>query len=128
MPINDIANAGVTLTAVKGCLVATLHADLHDQAFEQIRNATLDKVVGTGAISVIFDMSAVRLLDCHEYAKLGQLLEMLRLLGCRTMLVGISAGVVAYLVSQDVDIRHIHAERGLEEAFDRLIPRRLQGA
>jgi len=115
-------NSGVTLTAVKRSLVATLHANLHDTAFEQIRHATLERVARSDIAAVIFDLSAVRLMDCYEFDKLKQLAQMLRLLGCRTVLVGLSAGVVAYLVDQDVSTNGIEVERGLEEALDRLAP------
>lgn len=118
----DSANTGVTLTAVKGCLVATLHADLNDSAFEHIRTATLHSVHRHGTTSIVFDLSAVRLLDRHEYEQLCALVAMLRLLGCRTLLVGFSAGLVAYLVSQDVQLGGMEVARGLEEALERLIP------
>lgn len=121
------SNAGVTLTAVKGCLVATLHANLHDTAFEQIREATLDRVARNEVNAVIFDLSAVRMLDFYEFEQLRMLAEMLRLLGCRTVLVGFTAGVVAYLVSQDVSTKGIEVDRSLEEALDRLIPGQLAG-
>ena len=118
----DTGSAGVTLTAVKGCLVATLHADLQDNAFDQIRTATLERVYSNETEAVIFDLSAIRLLDTHEYEQLRSLAEMLRLLGCRTVLVGLSAGLVAYLVSQDVNTHGLETARGLEEALERLIP------
>lgn len=123
----DSVSAGVTLTAVKGCLVATLHADLHDTSFEQIRAATLDSVYRQDTVAVIFDLSAVRLLDQCEFEQLRALAAMLRLLGCRTVLVGLSAGLVAYLVSQDLSISGIEVARGLEEALDRLIPQPVTG-
>lgn len=118
----DTGSPGVTLTAVKTCLVATLHADLQDTAFEQIRAATLQRVYSTETLAVIFDLSAVRLLDSLDYEQLRDLAAMLRLLGCRTVLVGLSPGVVAYLVSQDVSTRGIELARDLEDALDRLVP------
>ena len=123
----DTSNPGVTLTPVKGCLVATLHADIHEHSLEHIRTATLEGASRIQAKAVIFDLSALRLLDQHEFGQLQGTAVMLRLLGCRTVLVGLSAGLVAYLVTNDVNTSGLETERGLEDALDRLIPWRLAG-
>ena len=123
----DTSNAGVTLTPVKGCLVATLHADLHEHSFEHICTATLAGASRIQAIAVIFDLSALRLVDQHEFGQLQEIAAMLRLLGCRTVLVGLSAGLVAYLVSNDVNTSGLETERGLEDALEKLIPGRMAG-
>jgi hypothetical protein len=44
---------------------------------------------------------------------------MLRLLGARPILVGLSAGIVGYLVSNDADTRGLEVERDLQDALDR---------
>ena len=123
----DSSNPGVTLTPVKGCLVATLHADIHEHSFERIRTATLEGASRIQAKAVIFDLSALRLMDQYEFGQLHESAVMLRLLGCRTVLVGLSAGLVAYLVTNDVDTSGIETERGLEDALELLIPGRLAG-
>jgi hypothetical protein len=45
---------------------------------------------------------------------------MLRLLGARPILVGLSAGIVGYLVSNDADTRGLEVERDLQDALDRV--------
>ena len=125
--MTDAANSGVTITAVKGCLVATLHANLHESVFDAIRDTTLARVSSSNATAVIFDLSAVRLLDCFEFENLRKLAEMLSLLGCRTMLVGLTAGVVAYLVDHGASTKGIEVELGLEDALDRLVQGQLAG-
>ena len=66
-------------------------------------------------------------MDQHEFGQLQEIAAMLRLLGCRTVLVGLSAGLVAYLVSNDVNTSGLETERGLEDALEKLIPGRMAG-
>lgn len=113
-------DGGVTLTRVRDCLVATLHANQQQDSFDQISAATLAEV-GHGHIkAVIFDLSAIRVMDRHEFGALNALGQMLRLLGTSALVVGLSAGVVAYLVNDDIDTSGLEVARGLEEALNRI--------
>lgn len=113
-------DGGVTLTWVRDCVVATLHANQQQDSFDQISAATLVEV-GQGKIkAVIFDLSAVRVMDRHEFGALNALGKMLRLLGTNALVVGLSAGVVAYLVNDDIDTSGLEVARGLEEALNRI--------
>jgi hypothetical protein len=83
-------------------LVATLHANQQQDSFDQISAATLTEV-GHGHIkAVIFDLSAIRVM------------------GTSALVVGLSAGVVAYLVNDDIDTSGLEVARGLEEALNRI--------
>ena len=109
---------GVTSTLVRGCLVVTLPQELADR-LDQIQAAVLEAVRETGARVAIIEMSAVKVLDCEEFIGIRAMVGMLRLLGARPILVGLSAGIVGYLVSNDADTRGFEVERDLQDALDR---------
>ena len=109
---------GVTSTLVRGCLVVTLPQELADRLAE-IQAAVLDAVRETGARVAVIEMSAVKVLDCEEFIGIRAMVGMLRLLGARPILVGLSAGIVGYLVSNDADTRGLEVERDLQDALDR---------
>ena len=109
---------GVTSTLVRGCLVVTLPQELADRLAE-IQTAVLDAVRETGARVAVIEMSAVKVLDCEEFVGIRAMVDMLRLLGARPILVGLSAGIVGYLVSNDADTRGLEVERDLQDALDR---------
>lgn len=109
---------GVTSTLVRGCLVVTLPQELADRLAE-IQAAVLDAVRETGARVAVIEMSAVKVLDCEEFVGIRAMIDMLRLLGARPILVGLSAGIVGYLVSNDADTRGLEVERDLQDALDR---------
>jgi anti-anti-sigma regulatory factor len=109
---------GVTSTLVRGCLVVTLPQELAD-CLDEIQAAVLDAVRETGARVAVIEMSAVKVLDCEEFIGIRAMVGMLRLLGARPILVGLSAGIVGYLVSNDADTRGLEVERDLQDALDR---------
>ena len=110
---------GVTSTLVRGCLVVTLPQELADRLAE-IQAAVLDAVRQTGVRVAVIEMSAVKVLDCEEFVGIRAMVDMLRLLGARPILVGLSAGIVGYLVSNDADARGLEVERDLQDALDRV--------
>ena len=109
---------GITSTLVRGCLVVTLPQELADRLAE-IQAAVLDAVRKTGVRVAVIEMSAVKVLDCEEFVGIRAMVDMLRLLGARPILVGLSAGIVGYLVSNDADTRGLEVERDLQDALDR---------
>lgn len=109
---------GVTSTLVRGCLVVTLPQELADRLAE-IQAAVLDVVRETGVRVAVIEMSAVKVLDCEEFIGIRAMVGMLRLLGARPILVGLNAGIVGYLVSNDADTRGFEVERDLQDALDR---------
>ena len=109
---------GVTSTLVRGCLVVTLPQELADR-LDEIQAAVLNAVRETGARVAVIEMSAVKVLDCEEFLGIRAMVGMLRLLGARPILVGLSAGIVGYLVSNDADTRGLEVERDLQDALDR---------
>ena len=109
---------GVTVTLVRGCLVVTLPQELANRQAE-IQAAVLAAVHETRARVAVIEMSAVKVLDCEEFVGIRAMLSMLRLLGARPILVGLSAGIVGYLVSNDADTRGFEVEHDLQAALDR---------
>jgi anti-anti-sigma regulatory factor len=109
---------GVTSTFVRGCLVVTLPEELAD-SLDDIQATVLDGVRRTDSRVVVLELSAVKVLDCAEFEGIRALASMLRLLGARPILVGLSPGIVGYLVSNDADTSGLEVERALEDALDR---------
>lgn len=109
----------VTATPVRGCLVVTLPADLSPEVFDGVRDRTLEGLHSGGCHAVVFELSAVQIMDREDFDWLRKLAATTRLLGARPLLVGFSAGVVMHLVESDVDTAGLEAARDLEEALER---------
>ena len=113
----DPATSAISPTMVRGCLVVPLPSDLAGE-LESLRALVLDGVRDRQARAVVFDFSAVQLLDCMEFQTVRDILSMAELLGAITVLCGLRPSVVAYLVWSDADTNGLTFARDLEEALE----------
>ena len=77
----------------------------------------LERVRAGGLRAVVLELSAVQIMDRIEFAGLRDLAKMLRLLGARTVFVGLRPGIVAWMLANDVDVADLEIRRHLEDAL-----------
>ena len=68
---------------------------------------------------MVFDLSAVRIMDSHDFSVLRKLLDTTLLLGVRPLMAGFSAGIVMHLIDSNVDTCGLETVRDLDEALMR---------
>lgn len=111
--------ASVTATPVRGCLIVSVPAELSPGVFEALRERTLAGLQRGACRAVVFDLSAVAIMDGEDFGQLRRLVAATRLLGVRPLIVGFQAGVVIHLMESGVDTVGLEVARDLEEALDR---------
>ena len=104
------------LSIVQGCLVVPLQADLYDDLLERIRGDILHAVHSKTVKGVVFDMSAVRVMDTYVFNHLADTSRMTLFLGVSSVFIGFHPGVVSALVDLNIETRSIRAYRTIEEA------------
>ena len=109
----------VIATRVRSCLFITLPADLLPEVIDSARTVTLESLHRGGSRVVVFELSAVQVMDREDFESLLEITAMARLLGVRPMWVGLRPGIVMHLAEVDVDTSDIEAVRDLEEALAR---------
>lgn len=109
----------IIATRVRGCLIVTLPADLLPEVIDAARQVTLEGLHRGGSQVVLFEMSAVQVMDREDFESLLAVTAMARLLGARPMWVGLRAGIVMHLVESDIDTSDVEAVCDLEEALAR---------
>lgn len=95
--------AGPTLTRVGDALIVALPRELDDDVLSALRGRTLDQVRHAGVRAVVFEASGLDVVDAEEFGALAAVARAAAWLGVRPMLVGLSAGLVRYLVDADLD-------------------------
>jgi anti-anti-sigma regulatory factor len=113
------SDTSVIATRVRRCLIITLPADLLPEVIDAARNVTLEGLQGGGAQVVVFELSAVQVMDREDFESLQAVAAMAQLLGARPLWVGLRAGIVMHLVESDIDTSEVEAVRDLEEALAR---------
>ncbi len=113
-------NTETAVSIVFGCLVATLQGDLYSETLEQVKQGILNKVYSTTVKGVIFDMSAVRMLDSYSFEYLVKIVKTIKLLGVEAVFAGLQAGVVSSIVELDIDFEGFQAFFNLEDSLNYL--------
>ena len=97
--------------------MASIQVDLNEEILRRFQQDLLERIGRTHASGVILDLSGVEIMDADEFESLRRASEMARIMGARSIMVGLQAGIVAALVDLDVNIEGVEATLDLESAF-----------
>jgi anti-anti-sigma regulatory factor len=113
---------GAVITRIGGALVVTLPRELSDATLAYLRGGLMARLHAARARAIVFEASGLDLIDATEFADLSNVARSAAWLGVRPMLVGLSAGIVGYLVHASVDTGAFEPYRTLEDALAALSP------
>jgi anti-anti-sigma regulatory factor len=108
---------GPVVTRIGEALIVTLPGEIDDVTLRSLRSSVLDHVRRTRVRAVIFEASGLDLIDAAEFHALASVARGAVWLGVRAMLVGLSAGIVAYLVDAAVDTSAFEPFGTLDDAL-----------
>ncbi len=107
----------VPMQRTHGYLVVSLQVDLRDAVLRQFQSDLLERIRSLQPKGIILDISGLTLFDMHEFAILRRTMDMARLMGRVTVLVGMQPGLAASIAELDVNCDELLTARSLEEAF-----------
>lgn len=105
-----------------GCLVASIQIDLNDSVLFRFKRDLLEKIQQTQTRVVLLDVSGVDVIDCVEFESIREIMRMSRLMGARSMLVGVKPEIACSLMDYDLDFSGLETALTLDQAFDLLQP------
>lgn len=108
----------ITVTRVNRCLVANIQTDLTNEVLDGLRENLLGRLEKEAVRGVVLDFSGLSVMDTAEFDAVRKLAHMVELLGPPCVMVGLNAGIVAYLVTLGADTSGIKSMLGLDEALD----------
>ena len=79
---------------------------------------------GSGADSVVFEVSGCEVIDLDEFTELQKVVRAMEWLGLRCVIAGLSPGIVAYLASAGISAGSLRTSLDLELALLELNPPR----
>lgn len=110
-------NEVVPILRVGETLLVSLRGDLDDSTVVWIEERLTREVARTDATGVLIDVSGLNVVDSFTARVLSRVAGMIRLLGARAVIVGISPAVAITLVELGVATSHLdtalNAEQGL---------------
>lgn len=109
--------ARVPIIRVGDILLATIQEDLRDRDALALQETLTGELERTGATGVLLDFSVVQTVDSFLGRTLNDVVAAIRLLGAKTVVVGIQPAVAVTLVELGLELKGVHtaldSERGL---------------
>ncbi len=112
----------VPLQLSRGVVVASIQLDLSPAIIELFRQDLLAFARRSGAAGVLIDVSGVDLMDFDDFEGLRRTIEMVKLIGLRTVVSGLQAGAASALVELGVAEQSFVTALNLDEGFKLLVP------
>ncbi len=110
-------DARVTVVRTRGRLLATVQSDLSGAVLTELKRQLLGSLAEGDCAGIVVDVSALDLIDGHEFKGLRSVLSIAGVMGCPAAICGLSPGVVSSLIDLDVDIRRLVATLSVDDAM-----------
>jgi rsbT antagonist protein RsbS len=101
----------------RDCIIASIQVDLSPEVLRSFREELLELLHTSEASGVILDVSGIAVMDHQDFEALHRTMAMARLMGARSVVAGLRAGVVSALVELGADTDGIVAALDLDDAF-----------
>ena len=101
--------------------MANVQADLTLEVREHLRDSLLGRLENTATIGVVLDFSGLTVMDIVEFTEIRKLVETVEFLGVRCVVVGLSPGIVRYLVMANANTEGFRSMLSLEDALHWLV-------
>jgi len=120
MSLDLSKHSGVSMSRTNNRLSIILQGDITPEMISVLNSEVLENIKAQRIALVIFDLSAISILDLTEFNALHSIALMIKLMGAETVFTGFNAGVVAFLISAGADISGINTVSGLDD-IDRVL-------
>ncbi len=107
----------IPLQISQNCIVAAIQIALTSEVFEQLQQDLLTKLHQSEARGIIIDVSGVEVMDFDDFNKLRSIIDMVKVMGAKTVISGLQPGLISALVDLDANIEGLDATLNLDDAF-----------
>jgi anti-anti-sigma regulatory factor len=115
MVINMAEHNGVSMSRINDRLSVILQGDIVPETLSVLSTDLLEYIQMHRITLVIFDLSAIALLDLTEFNALHSITLMIKLMGAETIFTSFNPSIVAFLISAGADVSGINTVSGLED-------------
>lgn len=117
----------ISVMRVRGLLLVTVPPDPDDEIVSSLQERVLEMMERTQAKGLILDISTVQTLDSFFARTVAETVQMVALMGGRTVLAGMQASVAVTATQLGLALGHAETALDVDRAFDRLLTRPAQG-
>lgn len=113
-----MASGSIPILKIGPTLLATIQVDLHDSVVDGFQNDVLEEIEKNSARGLIIDISALETVDSYVARVLAETGRMAKLMGARTVIVGMRPAVAATLVRMGYYMPGILTALSLQEGLE----------
>jgi rsbT antagonist protein RsbS len=113
----DRKSPAITTYTTQGCLVYPVQAELSKEKAQGIQGSLLDKLHSTSYLGLVIDLSGIDIIDSVLWKILSNTSVMVSMLGFKTVMTGLSPGVVASIVDVNSDLSKITTAMNIQDAL-----------
>ena len=102
------------------CLIVPIQEELSVDDAKRVQEVLLDKLGARHVKGVVIDFSGVDIVDSSLWDVFIKLVNMVKVMGSRTAITGLSPGIIASMIDSNMDIEGLTTKRNMEEALEYL--------
>jgi len=116
-----MAGESISVMKIRGLLLVTVPPDPDDLTISSLQEKVLDAMERTQARGLVLDISTVQTLDSFFARTVAETVQMVSLMGGRTVLAGMQANVAVTATQLGLTLGRAETALDVDRAFDRLL-------
>lgn len=110
-------NQGFVFQIQNECVVASIQNDLDESLFTRLKGQLLSYCTKHKVKGIILDLSAIRTIDKSEFEDIRKIIVTANIMGYKCVVSGMGPGIVAFLVTAEVNLKGVISFRNLDQAM-----------
>ncbi len=108
----------IPILKIEDILIASVQTELHDRMAEDLQHDIMEELGRTNARGVLIDVTALAIVDSFLGRMIGDTAKMTRMMGAKTVLVGLQPAVAITMVELGMELAGIHTALNMEKGID----------
>jgi rsbT antagonist protein RsbS len=107
----------IPILRIQDILLVSIQSELYDRQAERLQKDILQTLTVTHARGVLVDVTALQVIDSFLGRMIGETASMTRLMGAKTVLVGLQPAVAITLVELGLHLDGVHTALNMEQGL-----------
>jgi len=108
----------IPILKIEDFLIVSIQTELHDRMAEELQRDIIDELGTTNAKGVLIDVTSLDIVDSFLGRLIGDTANMTRVMGAKTVLVGLQPAVAITLVELGVELTGVHTTLNMEKGLE----------
>lgn len=107
----------VPILQIEDFLLVSIQVELHDRSAETLQRDIVEVLASSKAKGVLIDVTTLEVVDSFLGRLIGDTANMTRIMGARTVLVGLQPAVAITMVELGLELKGVHTTLDMEKGL-----------